>query len=269
MARHTSSGAAFSPGDRSQPLVDSASPSTLNDRLLTQYIDVAEDDFSCQANTTRNIAKFVGRVFTPKQVLRILRVLKAATLGFIVLTIVADILYMACVEIFTPQDVQRAVGGHRDTIIRIYGLILLFVSLAIEMDYSKVVKRYSGLQAFIPRALLYFFIAVVTFPHLSIPKNLGASQEQYVANDDGGNGDDNANNDDGNNNDAYEQQQYQASYSEYNVADDIPYAVVWFQRFTSFVLYVLHTLLSVVLPLHPLTLFLVSLSTAAVAPLLT
>jgi hypothetical protein len=44
----------------------------------------------------------------------------------------------------------------RDTIIQLYGLALCFIAIGL-IDYSKVVKRFSGLKGFIPRSFLLFF----------------------------------------------------------------------------------------------------------------
>jgi len=232
-----SSNASYFLEDRSQPLVNQ-NPASLNDRLATKYVDVPVDDQSCQAQMTRRVANFVGSILTPKQVLAILRVLKAVTLCFIVLTIIANILYLFTVKLFASKEVQAAAGGNRDTLIRLYGLVLSFIALAIEIDYVKVVRRYSGLKAFIPRGLLYLFIAIITAsrPHRSEPVNNNYNQYQYQQQNDDAAGDDAAG-DDAAQDDQYYYQQAAAS-QPVDVTDEIPSSAVAFQMVAAYVLYV-------------------------------
>mgnify|MGYP006203886353 CR=1 FL=1 len=72
----------------------------LNDRLNTAYIDINEGDTSFLANQTRSIAACVGRTITPRQILIILRILKALTYAFLVFTLIADLMYIFFVEFF-------------------------------------------------------------------------------------------------------------------------------------------------------------------------
>ena len=74
--------------EKEKPL-NAINNSSLNSRLLTEYIDVAEDDDSFQAACIRQTTQLVGRCISPKQMLGILRVLKAITLCFLTLTAVA------------------------------------------------------------------------------------------------------------------------------------------------------------------------------------
>ena len=122
----------------------------LNEKLQTEYIDISEDDNTTYATITQTTSRFVGYVFTPRQVLGLLRVLKAITLSFLVLTILSDIMYIIFVELLANKKIQLLAGGNRDTIIRIYGLVLAFIGLAIELDYSKVVRKLSALKGFKP-----------------------------------------------------------------------------------------------------------------------
>jgi hypothetical protein len=162
--------------EKEQPL----NSSRLNSRLATEHIDVPEGDDSFQANLTRMIADAVGRFITTKQMLGILRVLKAVTFSFLILTIFADTMYIIFLEILANDDVRTIVGGTRDTIIRLYGLGLCFIAIGIEIDYSSVVKRFSGLKGFIPRSLLMFFIAMITSSSPMVDNySTGQSQQSY------------------------------------------------------------------------------------------
>ena len=59
-------------------------------------------------------------------------------------------MYIIFVELLANKKIQLLAGGNRDTIIRIYGLVLAFIGLAIELDYSKVVRKLSALKGFKP-----------------------------------------------------------------------------------------------------------------------
>lgn len=211
---------------------DSLAPATaLNDKLLAQHTDVPEGDESCGANLVRTICHIVGLVLTPRQVLGIIRVLKAITFCFLVLNILSNSMYIIFVHAMGTSAVRTMAGGPRDTIIRIYGVLLCLVALAVEVDFSKVVKKFSGLKGFIPRAMFMFLIAAITSSHPIYDKSAYSSQANaYNNGNDDGNGDD-ANGDDGNDDggNAYASQYYDPS-------SEIPSSAVNFQMVTAFVL---------------------------------
>lgn len=236
--------------DRNTPL--NPKHANLNDSLQTQYLDVDEQDNSFLANATRTISRFVGSICTPKQVLGLLRVLKAVTLVFLVLTCLADIMYMIFVEFMSSKEVKMLAGGNRDRILRLYGLGLALIGLAIELDFSRVIKKMAGLKGFLPRAFFYFFIAQITGSHpillvdwASAASNAAAAEQNY--NDDAA-GDDYNNNNNGDDDAAAADDAYEAAADDYYssaasaVSETlaIPNSAVGFQRVTSFVLYV-HT----------------------------
>jgi hypothetical protein len=134
----------------------------------------------------------------------------------------------------SSASVKAMAGGWRDTIIRLYGIGLCMLALAVEIDVSRLVKKFSGLKGFIARALFMFLIAAITSSHPIYDKQLYEKQAQYYANGDDANGDDgNGNgNDDGNGDDGY-------SGGYVAVADpssEIPSSAVNFQMVTAFVL---------------------------------
>jgi hypothetical protein len=200
--------------DRSEPLntrgfvnpVGTTRTTSLNDRLNTNYIDVGDSN-SVVASATRFITGFVGNYISPKQLLVVLRVLKAVTFCFLVLNIAADLMYIVFLEILASSDVRDAVGGRRDLIIRIYGLGLAVMAILIELDVPAIVKPFYGFKGFIARALLLFFISAITGSH---PIN-----ESQVSN---------------NNNYAYTDDGYAS------VSSKIPNSAVMFQIVTSFIL---------------------------------
>jgi hypothetical protein len=219
--------------DRSKPL--NPKNASLNDSLQAQYIDLDENDDSICAHAIRAISSCVGSLCTPKQVLGLLRVLKAVTLSFLMLSIVANVMFILFVEILSSDEVKAIAGGSRDSILRAYGLGLSLLGVAIELDYTKVMKKFTGLKAFLPRAVLYFFISQITASQPLILNNDVNSSNDYQAYNNNQANDDAV---DGENvvDDAY------AAASQYTVSNvdsfSVPTSAIGFQRVTSLVLYV-------------------------------
>lgn len=209
-------------GSKMGAATGTSSAATLNDTIQTEHLDVPYEDSSIIAHITRTMTRIVATLLSPKQVLSLLRVLKAITLSFLVLTILSDIMYILFVELVSDKRLRIMAGGHRDTIIRIYGLALSGIGLAIELDYTKVVRKVSGFKGFIPRSLLYFFIMQITGSHpimLQYNNSNNNNNKNVVYNDDGGG--------DGDGDDA--------TY-EYDADIPIPSSAIGFQRVTAFVL---------------------------------
>jgi hypothetical protein len=221
---------------RQQPLnpTPTANSASLNDRLNTAYIDIPPEDTSMFASLTRAIVDLVGSFITPKQMLGVLRVLKAITLSFLVLTIAADLMYMSLMEIFSTDDLRAQVGGTRDTIIRVYGLILAGLAIGIEFDIGRISKNFLGLKGFIPRGMLLFFVATLTRAHpiASALAHSGGShnknQNNYNSNYNNG-ADDAYGNDDNAATDDY-------TYKMQQEAAELPYSAIIFQQCTSYIL---------------------------------
>lgn len=112
----------------------SSKTTSLNDRLNTNYVNVAADDTSIDATVTRTITSFVGNFITPRLLLVLLRILKAITFCFLILTLAANLMYIVFLEVAAVKQVKELAGGRRDLIIRIYGLGLIGVALCIELD---------------------------------------------------------------------------------------------------------------------------------------
>jgi hypothetical protein len=225
--------------DRSKPV--NPRNASLNETLQTQYIDLDDNDDSMAAHAIRAISSGVGSICTPKQVLGLLRVLKAVTLSFLMLSIVANLMYILFVEILSSDEVKAIAGGSRDTILRIYGLGLSLLSVAIELDYTKVVKKFSGLKGFLPRAVLYFFISQITALHpLAFQRQDSMynnnSNQAYSYNNNNGNDDGaSSNNNENGADDAYSaSQQYVSTTNGDNFS--VPTSAIGFQRVTSLVL---------------------------------
>lgn len=141
------------------------SPQTtsFNEKLDTNYVDLggAEKD-SYGARYTKAVTGFVGDYVTPRQLMSGIRILKAVTFVFLVLTLVANIMYTTFLEVLASKDVRNIVGGRRDMIIRVYGLFISIVTVAIEADYAPVVNSLDAFKSFIPKSLLIFFLGAIT-----------------------------------------------------------------------------------------------------------
>lgn len=138
--------------------------SGLNRRLRTEFIDVDPTDESIPASLTRGIVGIVGACFTPRQILVALRLLKSITVCFLALTMAANLTYICLVEfVADAYSSNPYFGARRDTVLRIYGLLLSVLALLIELD--KYVKAFKVWKGFIARFGLLFFVSVVTYCH--------------------------------------------------------------------------------------------------------
>ncbi|KAL3776842.1 hypothetical protein ACHAWO_004247 [Cyclotella atomus] len=138
--------------------------SGLNRRLRTEFIDVDPTDESIAASLTRGIVGIVGACFTPRQILVALRLLKSITVCFLALCMAANVTYICLVEfVADPYSKNPYFGNRRDTVLRVYGLMLSVLALLIELD--KYVKAFKVWKGFIARFGLLFFVSVVTYCH--------------------------------------------------------------------------------------------------------
>jgi len=139
--------------------------SGLNRKLRTEFIDLDPEDESILANLIRGIVGLVGALFSPRQILVALRLLKAVTVSMIALTATANLVYVAMVEFVAQPYVDNSYFGiRRDTVLRVYGLGLSVLALMIEMD-KFTMKNLKVLKGFIARFVLLFFVACLTYVH--------------------------------------------------------------------------------------------------------
>jgi hypothetical protein len=195
-----------------------ASPG-LNDTIDTTHINVPPDDTSIYAQITRLVLSCTSRLFTPRQVLIVIRALQTLTFAVLVFTVIADLMYIFFVTLVASDEVNAKVGGTRDCIIRLYGLAMTVMALLIEFDATPCLKYFSGLRGYLPRSLLLFFIATITSPN--------PLHKEYAFNRDSEEEDDDALYDD------YYQEDGQ--YDE-QVSNEIPGSTVRFQMVISFLL---------------------------------
>lgn len=195
-----------------QVSVDHSRTTSLNDRLNTNYVDFGgAEGNSYGAQYTKTITDFVGEFVTPRQLLVLLRVLKAVTFVFLILTLAANMMYIVFLEVLATREVRNIVGGRRDMIIRVYGLFLSGVALAIEVDVAWVVKSFYGFKGFLARSFLLFFISAITGanPLFIEERNQMLNQNVYYDDD---------------------------AMASVTSVPDLPMSVVVFQRVTSFFL---------------------------------
>jgi len=196
---------------------------SLNDRLNTSYVNLGEEN-TLRAQYTKFVTGLVGDYIKPRQLLVLLRVLRALTFVFLLFTLVADTMYMIFLEILATKEVKDIVGGRRDLIIRVYGLFLAGVAIAIEIDVAWVVKSVYGFKGFLARSFLIFFISSITAPNpLYFDEGyLDQNSVQYYYDDKADQGDDASS--------------YTYNSSNTSVVPEVPMSVVIFQRVTSFIL---------------------------------
>lgn len=229
--------------------VHSNRTTSLNERLNTDYVDFgAADEGTLGGKITRAITGFVGDFVTPRQLLIVLRILKAVTFCFLILTLAADMMYVIFLEVLATGEVRDIVGGRRDMIIRVYGLFLAGVAIAIEIDVAWAVKSFYGFKGFIARAFLLFFVAAITGAHPlhedQLYKDRSGAQNNYSNNNNAAAYDDAnaaAAGDDANA--AYDDAAGAVVYDDFyydvfekSTLTEIPDSVIVFQMVTSFIL---------------------------------
>lgn len=136
---------------------------SLNERLNTEKVKQTTDD-SMRGQAEKRIIDFVGDQVTPRQLLGSLRVLKAVTTCFLIMTLLANLMYIIFVEVVASKHVKKLAGGYRDFLIRLFGLALNIMSILIELDYSEYTNAFYGFKGYLYRGLLFFFVAIITSP---------------------------------------------------------------------------------------------------------
>lgn len=218
-------------GDMAGAPTSPVSMSGLNEDLDTNALDLDPTDQGLLSTIIRLIAGAVGKCCRPRQILVILRLLKAVTFCFLILTVCADLMYLIFVEFLSSDATGNALGGVRDTIVRIYGVGLAVLAILIELDITAAVRHFSGLKAFVPRGLLLFFVATITNASLLVQRQTAG------ANNNGGNYNDDAygGGDDANAGDDYVVDDDAAKYEDI-VEQPMPNSAVAFQMVVSWVL---------------------------------
>jgi hypothetical protein len=135
---------------------------SFNKRLNPRHLDIPEDDNSMSAAVIRKIAHIVSKFLRPRQVIVLLRLLKALTFCTLGLGIIADLIFIFFVETSVSNEVNIKLGGVRDMICRLYGVGLAILATMIELDMTVANVRFSGLKSFLPRSFLLLFVATLS-----------------------------------------------------------------------------------------------------------
>jgi hypothetical protein len=197
---------------------------SFNKRLDPTKLDIPESDNSFGAGLTRKVTYVVSRIFRPRQVIVLLRLLKALTFCTLCLTIISDLMFVFYVEISLSRDVGIKLGGLRDRVIRLYGTCLAVIAVLVELDMKVASTKFAGLKPFVTRSFVLLFVATISgvSPMIGYERKLARQRKNY-----------NAYGDDGD--DKYSYNQYNQQSSHY-IKDEVPGSAVAFQAMTSFIL---------------------------------
>lgn len=197
---------------------------SFNKRLDPTKLDIPESDRSFTAGLARKMTYFVSHILRPRQVIVLLRLLKALTFCTLCLTIISDLMFIFYVEISLSNDVGIKLGGMRDRVIRFYGTVLAFIAVLVELDMTVASTNFAGLKPFIIRSFLLLFVATISgvSPMIGYERKLSRQQKNYSSYGDDGD-------------DRYPYNQYSQQSSHF-IRDEVPGSAVAFQAITSFIL---------------------------------
>lgn len=152
-----------------------------NEKLDPTHVDVPENDESIMGQLVRFVAALVGGCFSPQRLIVIFRLLKALTFCSLAATIVSETMYLFFVELQVSSDVLKKIGGTRDQVLRLYGIILAFFCIFIELDMTVVDKYYPFMKAFLPRSCFLFFVTTLcgTSPIIGYENSLFSKYRNY------------------------------------------------------------------------------------------
>lgn len=198
---------------------------SFNKKLDPSQLDIPDEDHSFTAKAIRTITSLVSGLLRPRQVIVLLRLLKALTFCTLCLTVISDLMFVFYVEISISDDVNIKLGGFRDRLIRIYGVGLAIFAVLVELD-NVISDHFAGLKPFLVRSIMLLFVATVS----GVSPMIGYERKQAKQQNNNYNayGDDDGN--DGYN--SYNQNQ-QTNY----IRDEVPGSTVAFQAITSFILF--------------------------------
>lgn len=113
-------------------------------------------------------ANLVSIFCKPKQIIVLMRLLKASTFCVLALNICAEFMFLFFVALNDVGVHTDGAGTFRDTIIRIFGVLLSLIAIAVELDMDLISRKlFAGFRPYISRSLLLFFIATISQAHFS------------------------------------------------------------------------------------------------------
>lgn len=133
-----------------------------NEKIDPIYVDVPETDESTMGRLVRGMASILGGCFSPKNLIAIFRFLKAWTFCCPFCTVVTELIYIFSVELQVSKDVLNKLGGGRDELLRVYGILLATFAIFIELDMTVIDNNCPSMKFFIPRSCLLFFITTLS-----------------------------------------------------------------------------------------------------------
>lgn len=111
---------------------------------------------------TNASAKCVSLCCTPKQIIVLMRVIKATTCCFLFFNICSELMFLFFVALIKANANADGAGSTRDNNIRLGGIVLSMLGVGIELDTEFTRKYFAGLRPYIPRAFFIFYIAAVS-----------------------------------------------------------------------------------------------------------
>jgi len=105
-----------------------------------------------------HVTRAVSVCCTPQQILIVMRLLKAVTFCFLILNVAADIMVLC----FLGLGSAGGASGVREFVIRLYGMGLSGVAVALELDVGSITDGFRGLKGYVARALLLLLISIIT-----------------------------------------------------------------------------------------------------------
>lgn len=189
---------------------------TFNKYLDPRHLDIADDDKSIHSAIVRKVATIVSKIFRPRQVIILLRLLKALTFCTLTLSMIAELMFIFFVQVSVGNDVNIKLGGMRDMICRLYGVGIAILAIMIELDMTIANTHFAGLKPFLPRSLLLLFVCTLSAasPMISYESKLWRQYHRYNDDDLG------------------------VAYGNSLIKDEVPGSAVAFQAMTSFILFV-------------------------------
>lgn len=194
------------------------------EKLDIEHVDVPPNDESVMGQLVRGVTSLVGGLFSPKRLIVVFRLLKFITFCCLCLTIAAELIYLFFVELRVSSAVLQKLGGTRDEVIRVYGIILAFLAIFIELDMTVVDTHYPFMKGFLARSMLLLFVTTIsgTTPIIGYENRLFSKYRSSSNYDD----------------DGYVSQYLYNNKDSALIKNEVPGSAVAFQATTTFFLFI-------------------------------
>jgi len=142
-----------------------------NEKLDSVHVDIPGNEDSVKAELVMIISSKVGSLISPKFLIVLFRIQKALTSFCLLLTIIAELVWLVVMMII-GEDLFNIIGGRRDAVLRVFGVVLAVLSFLIEQDVM-IVDYVPIMKLFLMRFLSISFISVLACTHTVIGLGLG------------------------------------------------------------------------------------------------